>query len=355
MDFRIGSTNLDPEHPIEDFESMVWTERFNAFGDFELTMKKSKKNLARYAPGDFIFNDGPTVMMLETRDTTEPNLIKYTGRSLEAFLKFRGNLSPGSQGERLTGTYKQLMRYFVNRYCIDATTAGVNKLPNLYLPTEDTSGTINQDIEVRRGTIYDIVKSLADAGGLGFAIERRAQSNGAYLLAFTTKSGANTSYNPDDSFYTEASEANGKLLNVKELESSANYKNHAYIVGAKEVHNYYPPGIPSTISGWAKRTLLVNATDIDTGTPSLDWSLLRLRGIEALAEYNNRYIRMVDAEVPPPTLGNLRTSTGYIVGQTVLIRKRDGGRTPMLVTEVVHSQDSEGYRSTPTFVDPSNL
>lgn len=358
MDIYVSTSPLDYDQVVEGFESVIWTERYADAGEFEMTFLSSSLALNTLSIGKYLLSsESRVVMMIETKDDTEPGLVKISGRSLTAMLKYRANPVVGSTVDRQTGTYKQLMRYYVNRHCINPATAGAtNVFPSLSLPDQPTTGVTNT-VEVRRGTIFDIVKSLADAAGLGFEIIRVVTGNEGTPALWFWIYGNSPAVIPskDSPLYREFSEAAGSLINVKSLESVSKMKNHVFIVGAKEYHDYYPPGTPSTVSGWDKKTLYVSATDIDSGNQALDWTLLRLRAIEALADANNRYVRMVDGEVPPIEFDQNNQRVFFNMGEIIWLRNRAGVAHPMQVTEIVTSIDGTGYQRTPAFSELPNV
>src|SRR5688572_12304682 len=84
---------LDPsflKHDVvEDFTSVIWTERYGSEGDTTLVVPATPANISKFRPGTFLALDGSDeVMLLETR-TIKDGLLTVEGFSLVKFLEER--------------------------------------------------------------------------------------------------------------------------------------------------------------------------------------------------------------------------------------------------------------------------
>lgn len=347
MDIFIADANYRPSVPIEDYESLIWTERYASHGDFELTVKENNYfGLGQLRSSKFIVSSASNrVMMVENisvpRQKEGKNQIKITGRSIEAFLMNRSNVSRLTpNAEKVSGTPQQIANYIVDRYCVSPATAGsVNVIPGLSVGAVPAGTQVT--MYLARGTIYDVVKAIADAHKMGFTIFR---SEGG--LSFYPYFGIDAS-NPNTSYYREFSVDAENLINLSSVESIAGYKNHARVTGTKASVDVYLPGVASSVSGFNRRTLSVSATDVgdETTTIAEDEAALRIRGQKALAEENNKYQFIVDGDIPPDSWNE----SFFGLGDIVQVQDMYGIKSKMMITESVRTADSRGYQYLPSF------
>ena len=106
------SETLDIIAIVEDFLSLVWTERYQESGDFVLDMPISKENILLFKRGRYLsFDQSEETMVIRTVDITEsfgseeePKL-EISGKSLTCFLERRVNASRVTQYHEGTVTY----------------------------------------------------------------------------------------------------------------------------------------------------------------------------------------------------------------------------------------------------------
>lgn len=81
----------------EQYSSLVWTERFQEYGDFTLEIPINVANFEVYRRGNYVtLDDSDDTMIIETLDiddTVENPLLKISGRSLSSILERRMNAS----------------------------------------------------------------------------------------------------------------------------------------------------------------------------------------------------------------------------------------------------------------------
>ena len=94
MDVTILHTNLDAVSIVDTYESFIWTDRYYAYGDFEL-YEAMREGLLDYIKQDYYLQskESEHVMIVEkiqiTSDTEDGNHVTVTGRSLESILDRR--------------------------------------------------------------------------------------------------------------------------------------------------------------------------------------------------------------------------------------------------------------------------
>jgi hypothetical protein len=120
-------------------------------------------------------------------------------------------------------------------------------------------------------------------------------------------------------------------------------KNVAYVFSPVGYQIVYAIGVDSTVSGFERKVLMVNATDItSTDVPTATAQMI-LRGREELAK--NQSIFGFDGEL---TNSSYQYYIDYDLGDLVEIQDEDGNVAKMKVTEQIFVSDKEGDRSYPT-------
>ena len=79
---------------IDTFTSLIWTDRYNAYGDFEICVPADSSILTSVDLDDYLWiKESEHTMIVENididTDVEEGSTIKITGRSLESILKRR--------------------------------------------------------------------------------------------------------------------------------------------------------------------------------------------------------------------------------------------------------------------------
>lgn len=81
----------------EQYSSLIWNERYQEAGDFELEIPLKKANVMNYAIGNYLtLDDSPESMIIESReidDSVDEPLFKVKGRSVSTLLDRRVNAS----------------------------------------------------------------------------------------------------------------------------------------------------------------------------------------------------------------------------------------------------------------------
>lgn len=358
MDLYILDSLLRRTKVIDLFESLIWTERFAAYGDFEFHIYSTSQSRALLTEGTRLaINESKRVMVVETiedKDDSEGrSMLKVSGRSLEAILEdrvARNTLATLDASPRwaLNGTPGAIARQVFQNICIDGMLDKRDIIPFL------TPGSIfpadnileSQDIlhvELDPDTVYGVIKELCTTYSLGFALVRDLDTS---HLHFTVYAGSDRTsaqkvlppiiFSPDmDS-----------LTNVTELISIESFKNVAYVLSPKGTAVVYADGSDPSVTGFDRRALLVKVDNVEATGEDLGLSvveILQKRGRDALATH--RRVQAFDGEIP--TFGH-RYGIDYNLGDLVEMRKNNGVANYMRVTEQIFVSDSEGDRSYPT-------
>ena len=345
MDLYLSNSAFQPSRIIDNYASLVWTDRYDSAGDFTLQVPWSLDLSQDLKQFKYLLHPRSNrIMMIETVEKPRTssskagNLVKCTGRDLVAFLDFRNNKTFANQDSVVkTGSRGAIANAFVDENCISSAISGQN-LPGLILasPPAGTSVTLT----VPRGPIYSMVKEILQADKLGFKMYRNTTAG---QVVWQVYEGADYSGDSSPEDYREFSPETETLSDVSSLESIANYKNHILAIGAKaSTQIYYDNSLLS--GGWNRRSMVLDAQDIGpdtTTTTSEDQQALILRMYEAKESNDNRYIQLVDGQIPD----NLPVELGDIVW----VKDSYGMQTLVRITEMIYTSDATGSSRLPTF------
>lgn len=355
MDFYVTSNNFRDAVLVDDFASVIWTERYSAFGDFTLEVPEATYFRNLKAMKYFLCSESKHVMMIEDvvksnqTQRDDVNMVTVKGRTIDAFLKYRNSkmfkTSASGKPESFTGSPGEVARWVVNKYCIDPATAGAaNVVPRLKVSNYTAGGT-REKMAIDRGDIYSIVKSLCDSDELGFKIERNEEDLWFNLYRGEDKSNPTAAnfkvYTPDDD----------SLIDITTRESITGFVNNVRAIGAKTYVDVYAAGYSASTSGLDRRTLVVEYSDIGSGKDdeatsiAEDQAELRQKAREVLANPSNKYAKLIEGDIPPASF----TKANFKLGDVVLVRDTDGGLVKSRITEHIRSVDATGKRNIPTF------
>lgn len=353
MDVYILNSLFQHVDLVDDFISFIWTERFKRYGDFELIVHASSASRGKLPAGTRItIERSKRVMMVETlEDTTDDegrNVLKITGRSLEAILDNR--LARGILGDLtltpkwiLTGTPTEIARQVFHDICVTGILDPGDIIPVIEASIfpEDTIAEPTEEVtvELEVMTVYSALANLADIYDFGFRLVRDEDTQ----LYFDVYMGSDRTTRQDVLPAVVFSPDMDNLQNSTELTSTALYKNVAYVLSAAGSVIVYPLDVDPEVEGFERNVLIVKVDDIKVDDLDAEAKMTQ-RGLEELAKA--RRFTAFDGEISQ--------SSQYVygvdlnLGDLVEIRKNSGGMTSMQVTEQIFVHDEQGEREYPT-------
>lgn len=350
---------LDPllrrEAVIDRFESLIWTERYDQHGDFELEIHSTLQSRNLLKPGTWLaMNESLRVARVEViedaTDSDGKSVLSVKGRTMEALMYDRAAFQWSGTGTEnlkwsLTGTPGDVARGIFKTICIDGTLSPLDIIPFVQMGTFMPASNILEPIdpitiELEPTTVYEAIANLCDVWGLGFRILRQFDTSKLYFDIYTG-SNRTTSQNllPPVVFTPELD----NLQNTKELTTIEQAKNVAYVFSPAGHQIVYAVGVDPEVEGFERRIVPVYANDVTPTTP--DWqSVLIQKGTEELAKH--RIFQAFDGEITQNS--QYKYGTHYHLGDLVDQRNKDGVANVMRVTEQIFVQDAEGERAYPT-------
>jgi len=341
---------------IDRFNSLIWTERMAAYGDFELLVNSTNENRNRFVAGTRLaMNESYRVMTIKTvEDTTDADglqLLKLTGPSLEKILDQRAALSAltsltSNPKWILTGLPMDLARQIYHDICVTGvlnagdiiagvTEASIFPIDTIAEPSDEVV------YEIEPTTVYLAIKQIAEEYGFGFRLVREPVSSQLYWDVYAGSDRTTAQHTLPAIVFSPTLD---NLSNTKSLTTIEPYKNVAYVISPVGHEVVYPLDVDPSIAGFERNVLLVKADDItDTDGPTASARMIQ-RGKEALAQ--NRQFSAFDGEIGQYT--SYRYGTDYYLGDLVELRSATGATNQMQVTEQIFVSDAEGEKRYPT-------
>lgn len=247
---------------------------------------------------------------------------------------------------KLNGSPADIAREIFQVVCVDGDLDAGDVIPfytpgTIYPADTIPEPEVEVEVLVNLTSVYDAIKDLCDPFNLGFRLVRNFDESELY---FDIYSGSDRTTLQDDLAPVVFSPELDNLADISELTSTANYKNVAYVFSPNGVEIVYAEGADSSTSGFDRRVLYVDASDIEEPAGATLTELLRQRGREELAR--NKQLLAFDGEIPQ--FGSYKYEIDYWLGDLVEIRNSDGVANNMRVTEQIFVHDESGERSYPT-------
>lgn len=341
---------------VDLYESLIWTDRYADKGDFELIVPSLNQHRRLLVPGtQLALTDSDRVMTIETADIKTDQegrtLLTATGVSLEQMLEDRiatDGVSWMTEGGKwvVPGTPGNVCREIFELICIDGILNIGDIIPFIqagaYYPAGSIPETAQEfSFEIPMGTLYKAVKDICDMYDLGFRLVRDGDASKLHFEIYTgddrtTQQSVRTPVIFSPEF--------DNLQNVSEMQTIAGTKNMAYVFSTTTSLIVYGNDATSETSGFDRRVLHVDASDIVETNPVIRDALLNQRGAEALA--GHRPLSAFDGEINQ--YSKYKYMRDYRLGDLIEMRNSDGATNHMRVTEQIFVSDAQGDRSYPT-------
>lgn len=349
MDLLVLNKNLDVVAIVDVYESIIWTERYYEYGDFELYTAMTQDLLNYIKTDNYIQRVGSDrVMIIEEiridTDSETGNHITITGRSLESILDRRVIWSQTT----ISGNLQNGIKKLVNENIISPSKEE-RKISNFIFKDSTDSQITGLTVEAQYtgDNLYDVISKVCEEKSIGFKVSL----NESKQFVFELYAGADRSYEQTNYPYVVFSPNFDNIINSNYLESKENLKNVALVGGEGEgtARKYLAIG---NTSGLDRRELFVDARDIssegedgETLTTEQYNELLKQRGNEYLADYTD----LVSFEGAVETNIMYKYGVDFFDGDIVQIANEYGHEAKVRILEVVISENEEGNSVYPTF------
>lgn len=352
MDLTVLDLNLDAVAIVDIYESFIWTDRYQAYGDFELYTSMYTDILKFIRKNYYLQNrDSEHVMIIEkiliNSDAENGNHITVTGRSLESILNRR--IIWGQRS--ISGNLQNAIHTLLNE-CIISPSNADRKIDNFIFEESTDSAITNLTIDAQYtgDNLYDIINKICTEHGIGFKIVL----NDSKQFVFKLYAGTDRSYDQTNVPYVIFSPNFENIINSNYMESAFNLKTVTLVGGEGEgsARRYISVG---SGTGLNRREIFTDARDISSEvidgettkqlTDAEYNAQLTQRGKETLAEN----VEVTTFEGQTETTIMFRYGEDFFNGDIVQIANEYGHETKARILEIVMSEDEQGTSVFPTF------
>lgn len=352
MELLIMDENFAGVSTLDIFESLIWTDRYYACGDFEIYMPCSENMLSTLKQDMYLYlRESEHVMIIEDiqidTDVEDGAHLTVTGRSLESILDRRviWNLTTLSGG--LQAGIKQLL----NENAISPSDPA-RQIPNLVFEdsTDPKITNLSLNAQYYGENLYDVICEVCESNEIGFKITL----NDSNQMVFSLYAGTDRSYEQTENPYVIFSPGFDNLLNSNYISSKKTLKTVTMITGEGEGSDKKKAVAECSNgagSGLNRREMHTDASGIsqtdgeNTISDEAYTALLQRQGIDELAQ--NTRTESFEGEV---SSGRTYTyGTDYFMGDIVQNVNEFNIEATSRVTEYIMSQDESGIERYPTF------
>lgn len=360
----------------DTFSSLIWTERYSGYGDFELYLPASIENINMFPRGFYLSLIEPPVydkngkkieirndvMIVEktelSTDLEEGDRLVVSGRSLESLLLRR--VIPKKVKYESTDP-REIIKTILNENIIDPSEPA-RKIHNFKIAMDSSQRPDTKDkrtYEFDGDYVYDAIKTICDDYDWGFSLDLKTDDNWrTSYLAFSTVYGTDRSYEQTKNPYMVFSPRFDNLISSDTIEDDTEFYNSAYVASTEETKDnktrrlikYVPNN--SGRSEWDIRETFYTNSDakLNDGNnnprPDSDiYSELEKYGKDELKTQKSN--DSFDAEIA--LLNSVQYHRDYDIGDLIQFDNVYGVNRTARITEYVRNEDDNGYREYPTF------
>lgn len=351
---------------IDNYKSLIWTERYCGEGNFELYAPSSIALTALVSAARYIYNKKlKTVMLVETirMDTNSEtgDWTIVTGRTLESLLRRRVVWDY----TYLTGNFQEGIKRLLQENFISPSDPN-RKFPKLVFKatTDPQISELTMDVTYWGEEVYEAVVNECAQRGLGFIMRPIFDDNNDDLngtIEFELMSWLDRSYDQDDRPWVAFSPKYDNLFGSRYITSSLEYKNVALVAGREmkdEEGNYLgQPTVEvsssSPATGFDRREIFVDASSISDRKDD-DTIMTENEYLEVLIDEGNWSLSeksitsAFDGEAVPTA--QFIFGRDYKIGDMVQVENEYGLSCKSRITEIVHTVDDTGETLIPTFM-----
>lgn len=348
MDIFVLNQKFEIIDVIDSYESLIWTDRYFKYGDFELYLPMQLDLLTSLQKDNYLYiRESEHVMIIEdfeiTTDAEIGSRLRVIGRSLESILDRRIVWGQGTYSGTVPSIIKDVITDAVISPSIDE-----RKIDNFIF--QDSSDEFEAgdsiDLQFTGDNLYSVVSALCQRIGIGFRITLDADDN----FVFSLYSGKDRSYTQDANPYVVFSPSFENIVDSRYIETNSNYRNVTLVAGEGEGSDRRTITIGDA-SGLSRRELFTDARDISSRTSEGTLtdeqynSQLTERGNEKLEEY----VASTAFEGRAETTRMFRYGEDFFMGDIVQIANEFGMESRAYITAIIRSQDEYGLAVYPTF------
>lgn len=345
-------------------DSLIWTERFNSLGDFQLTIESTPNNRQMFKEETWLALKGSyRCMKVETveekYDEDGRKMLNISGPSIESIMddrvafSIKDDLTTHPKWYQ-TGTPANIARSIFVNICITGILDTKDIIPFIVFGTLLPADTIPEStdvvtIEFEPDTVLNSVQQVCQLYDLGYRILRNFDNSELYFAIYAGNDRTSRQTTLPIVVFSPDME---NLVNTKRLSTTAGAKNVAYVYSNLGYEEVIALDVDPNITGFQRKVLVLKVDDFDAATPPADVTAsMQRQGREALAAA--RQFVGFDGEVTQDS--TYTYGVDYQLGDLVELHDDDGNSSIVRVTEQIFVSDAEGDRSYPTLSNRSSF
>ena len=272
---------------INQFDSLMWPDKFNGYGSFELWAPITEENSTYLKKGNVLWCGGDNAAMIEivksSVNSQGTKTYNVKGRTLEMLLTTRVVWGTYNAKDKHVST---IMYDIVNQTCVSPSNSK-RKIPFLECAEDEQFGSV-ATFQKTGGEVYSVLTTLAGSFDLGFNVLFRPKEK---KLIFKVVEGVDRTIEQDVNDPVEFSTDLEDLLSSSYYSNDQDKKSVAFVQGEGEgASRKSVVAGDNTTAGFARRELYVDARDLQS--TSMD-----ANGVEVVLsddEYNSVLLQRGD-------------------------------------------------------------
>lgn len=329
---------------IDAYESLLWTDRYNKPGEFEIYTPVADFALKYPVTDNYlqIKESGHTMIVEDT--TIESNVdtgnhIKIVGRSLESILDRR---IVWTQTD-ISGNLQNGIKRLINENIINPSIAD-RRIPNFIFEdsTDEAITSLTMENQYTGDDLLKIVQDVCELNEIGYQITLNEENQ----FVFKLYKGTDRSYRQEMLPYVVFKPSFENIINSNYSEIHSAAKTIALVAGEGEGVSRKTRTV-GTGSGLLRKEAYSDARDIQSDglTPAQYNAKLDERGKEKLKE--DKVKKSFDGECE--TTRMYVYGRDFFMGDCVQVANEYGMESPTRVVEYIWSSSAQGTTSYPTF------
>lgn len=346
--FRVDDDTFDNIGEVNQYNSLIWPDKFNGYASFELSAPITNENSEYFKKGNILWCGGDNAAVVEivksTIDDKGTKAFNVKGRTLEMLLTTRIIWGTYNASNKYTSS---IMYEVVNQNCISPANQK-RKIPYLECAEDKQLGG-KMSIQKTGGDVYDVLTTIASNKDLGFNVLFRPKEK---KLIFEVVAGTDRTTEQSDVEPVEFSTDLEDILSSSYYTNSQDKKNVAFVQGEGDgASRVSQVSGNDELEGLARKELYVDARDLQsksTGengiaislTPDEYKAALVNRGDDKLSEHDTT--ETFEAQIR--VFGDVQYEFGkdYQKGDKVTVRDRQlNVVVSARITEVEEDFDDE--------------
>ena len=342
MNIFVLNTEFQTIDIIEAYESAIWTDRYNAYGDFEIYAPFSLELLNKVKHEYYLTTlESEHTMIVESvsilSDTDKGNRLRIIGRSLESILDRRIIWDFVS----FTGSLQDAVESILNSSIINPTIAE-RRISNFIFEPSTDPRILDMIVEEDRtgDNVYDVIHTWCARNKIGFKITLNQNNQFVFKLYM----GEDRSYDQLINPYVVFSPSFENIINSNYIDSMEKMKNITLVDGEDANKARYTITVGSG-QGLTRREYYTDARGVDPEKVTDFNEALKQRGLQSLQDHSR--VKNFEGEVDAVRM--FVYGKDFFMGDIVQISNEYGIEGSARVMEFIKSDDAQGLKQYPTF------